>query len=90
LDRYSKKFILTQKQGAYGVVASARDTESDADVAIKKIFNIFDHDREYQKRILREMKILRHFRDHDNVSVYTVTNHAVDCFPGRFYPTAVV
>jgi hypothetical protein len=34
--------------------SSARDTETDQDVAIKKIFNIFEHDKEYQKRILRE------------------------------------
>ena len=50
--RYQVKGVLGQ--GAYGVVVSARDTETDTDVAIKKIFNIFEHDKEYQKRILRE------------------------------------
>jgi serine/threonine protein kinase len=63
--RYEVKSVIGQ--GAYGVVVSAHDAEADTDVAIKKIFNIFDHDREYQKRILREMKILRHFRNHDNI-----------------------
>lgn len=28
---------------------------------------MFEHDLEYQKRILREIKILRHFRGHENV-----------------------
>lgn len=35
-------------------------------MAIKKIFGIFNHDLEFQKRILREIKILKHF-DHENV-----------------------
>jgi len=63
--RYQVKGVLGQ--GAYGVVVSARDTDTDTDVAIKKIFNIFEHDKEYQKRILREVKIMRHFRDHENI-----------------------
>lgn len=47
--------------------SSATDEILQTDVAIKKIFNIFGHDREFQKRILREIKILKHF-DHENVS----------------------
>jgi serine/threonine protein kinase len=69
------------------VVASARDTETDADVAIKKIFNIFEHDREYQKRILREMKILRHFRDHDNVIFSLPWLTILDRITCRFHST---
>ena len=46
---------------------SAWDKERNENVAIKKIFNIFEHDREYQKRILREVKILRHFDGCENV-----------------------
>jgi serine/threonine protein kinase len=34
--------------------------------AIKKIFGLFEQDFEFQKRIFREIKILKHF-DHENV-----------------------
>ena len=47
--------------------SSAYDKEAKRKVAIKKINNVFEHDVEYQKRILREIKILRHFRGHENV-----------------------
>jgi len=53
-------------RGAYGVVCSAIDkTRDDAKVAIKKIQKAFD-DLVDGKRILREVKLLRHF-DHPNV-----------------------
>ncbi|KAL9654717.1 hypothetical protein ABK040_008514 [Willaertia magna] len=64
-SKYEVKKIIGQ--GAYGVVVSAFDKERQEDVAIKKIFNIFEHDREYQKRILREVKILRHFTDCESI-----------------------
>ncbi|KAF0980358.1 hypothetical protein FDP41_013572 [Naegleria fowleri] len=64
-SRYEVKKVIGQ--GAYGVVVSAWDKERNENVAIKKIFNIFEHDREYQKRILREVKILRHFDGCENV-----------------------
>jgi len=51
--------------GAYGVVISAQNTESGEKVAIKKIPHAFD-DIIDAKRILREIKLLRHF-DHENV-----------------------
>jgi mitogen-activated protein kinase 1/3 len=54
-------------QGAYGIVVAGYDNETKQKVAIKKIFNVFEQDREYQKRILREVKILRHFRNHENI-----------------------
>lgn len=44
--------------GAYGVVVSARDTQSGQMVAIKKIEKAFEHPT-YTKRTLRELKILR-------------------------------
>ncbi|KAG8465618.1 hypothetical protein KFE25_002925 [Diacronema lutheri] len=52
-------------QGAYGLVCSARLTETGEGVAIKKIPKAFD-DIIDCKRLLREIKILKHFK-HDNV-----------------------
>lgn len=51
--------------GAYGCVASFKDTKSNQKIAIKKITHAFD-DLVDGKRILREVKMLRHF-DHDNI-----------------------
>ncbi|GJP35181.1 hypothetical protein CLOM_g19691 [Closterium sp. NIES-68] len=52
-------------RGAYGIVCSAVDMETEEEVAIKKISNAFDN-RIDAKRTLREIKLLRHF-DHENV-----------------------
>jgi len=52
-------------RGAYGVVCSALDKVANRKVAIKKVVNAFD-DLIDAKRILREIKMLRHFR-HENV-----------------------
>ena len=52
-------------QGAYGLVCSGRNVESNKLVAIKKIPKAFE-DTVDCKRLLREIKILRHFK-HDNV-----------------------
>jgi serine/threonine protein kinase len=51
--------------GAYGVVVSANNTKTNEKVAIKKIPRAFE-DLIDAKRILREIKLLRHF-DHENV-----------------------
>ena len=51
--------------GAYGVVVSARDNDTGGKVAIKKIPCVFE-DAVDAKRVLREIKLLRHFR-HDNI-----------------------
>ena len=51
--------------GAYGVVCSAIHTKTKDKVAIKKIPAIFDHE-EIAKRTYREVKILKHFK-HDNI-----------------------
>ncbi len=50
--RYEIKEVIGQ--GGYGVVVSAYDSLTDTNVAIKKIFNIFEHEENYQRRILRE------------------------------------
>ena len=52
-------------QGAYGLVCSGSNTDTGNKVAIKKIPKAFE-DTIDCKRLLREIKILRHFR-HDNV-----------------------
>ena len=52
-------------QGAYGLVCSGSNTDTGKKVAIKKIPKAFE-DTVDCKRLLREIKILRHFK-HDNV-----------------------
>jgi serine/threonine protein kinase len=61
------KLIKPIGHGAYGVVVSANDEKNKDKVAIKKVPRAFD-DLIDAKRILREIKLLRHF-DHENVSV---------------------
>lgn len=51
--------------GAYGVVVSAQDSTTNRPVAIKKIGKTFENLKD-TKRILREIKLLRHF-NHENV-----------------------
>jgi len=51
--------------GAYGVVVSAVDKKTNQKVAIKKVPRAFD-DLIDAKRILREIKLLRHF-NHENI-----------------------
>ena len=55
--------------GAYGVVCSAKFMESteDTTIAIKKVTNIFQKTL-LCKRSLRELKLLRHFRGHKNIT----------------------
>jgi len=55
-------------QGAYGLVCSGSNTDMGTKVAIKKIPKAFE-DTIDCKRLLREVKILRHFK-HDNVLGY--------------------
>mmetsp|Transcript_13521 Transcript_13521/g.31122 ORF Transcript_13521/g.31122 Transcript_13521/m.31122 type:complete len:374 (-) Transcript_13521:135-1256(-) len=56
-------------EGEYGVVYSARNIEDETPVAIKKIKDYAaDEIREsLAKMILRELKMLQHFRGHDNI-----------------------
>ena len=48
-------------QGSYGVVMSALDMRNNSRVAIKKIVNLFEQNEFFQKRILREVKIMKHY-----------------------------
>jgi len=52
-------------QGAYGLICAAKDTKDGDQVAIKKITNAFE-DAVDCKRMLREMRLLQHFK-HENV-----------------------
>lgn len=53
-------------RGGYGLVASALDTVTNERVAIKRITNVFDHVGD-ALRILREVRLLAHLRDHPNI-----------------------
>ena len=50
--------------GGFGCVVSAMDNKNNERVAIKKVSSLYERDRNYQKRILREIKILKHFRQY--------------------------
>nr|GMD99829.1 mitogen-activated protein kinase homolog MMK1 [Ipomoea batatas] len=57
--------IMPIGKGAYGIVCSALNSETNEHVALKKIANAFDN-RIDAKRTLREIKLLRHM-DHENI-----------------------
>ncbi|KAK6115548.1 hypothetical protein DH2020_007817 [Rehmannia glutinosa] len=56
--------IMPIGKGAYGIVCSALNSETNEHVALKKIANAFDNKID-AKRTLREIKLLRHM-DHEN------------------------
>lgn len=66
--------------GAYGCVASFQDSKLNCKVAVKKITNAFA-DLIDGKRILREIKLLRHFK-HENIiqilDIYPPTSRDFD------------
>ena len=57
--------IRTVGSGAYGVVISASDSKTDTNVAVKMVPKAFSDEID-AKRILREIKLLKHFR-HENI-----------------------
>ncbi|CDS06216.1 Putative CMGC/MAPK protein kinase [Lichtheimia ramosa] len=61
------QFLREMGQGAYGVVCAAKDTESGEQVAIKKVCRIFEKNI-LAKRALREVKLLKHFNGHENIT----------------------
>lgn len=63
-ERYTLKNTLGH--GAYGQVVSAIDANTGKKVAIKRVDRLLD-DKTDAKRILREVKILRHLRKHANI-----------------------
>eukprot|EP00250_Pteridium_aquilinum_P018522 c24118_g1_i1 orf=354-1541(+) len=71
---YGNEFVLTARyqpplrpisRGAYGIVCAAFDSETNEEIAVKKIGSVFDNKID-AKRTLREIKLLRHLR-HENI-----------------------
>jgi len=56
-------------QGAYGLVISVQDKLSGEPVAVKCITRVFDK-AILAKRALREITLLRHFGEHENLTGY--------------------
>ncbi|KAJ3065854.1 Mitogen-activated protein kinase [Podochytrium sp. JEL0797] len=54
-------------QGAYGVVCAAKNVATGQDVAIKKVLKVFEKSI-LAKRALREIKLLKHFNGHENIT----------------------
>mmetsp|Transcript_29069 Transcript_29069/g.48028 ORF Transcript_29069/g.48028 Transcript_29069/m.48028 type:complete len:545 (+) Transcript_29069:643-2277(+) len=65
-DRYS--LLRTVGSGAYGVVISAHDKKKHRDVAIKMVPRAFN-DEVDAKRILREIKLMKHLHHENIVSI---------------------
>lgn len=63
------KFTMVRElgQGAYGVVCAAKNVVTGQDVAIKKVQKVFEKSI-LAKRALREIKLLRHFNGHENIT----------------------
>ncbi|KAG2209071.1 hypothetical protein INT46_003646 [Mucor plumbeus] len=61
------QFIREMGQGAYGVVCAAKDTDLNEQVAIKKVCRIFEKTI-LAKRALREVKLLKFFNGHENIT----------------------
>jgi serine/threonine protein kinase len=64
-EQYEVQKVLGH--GAYGIVVLAYDTINKRNVAIKKMFNTFSQGVDYQKRILREIQLMMHFKNHPNI-----------------------
>ncbi|KAI8904310.1 kinase-like domain-containing protein [Gorgonomyces haynaldii] len=61
------EFVREMGRGAYGLVISAMDRRTNQSFAIKKLTRIFDK-QILAKRALREIKLLRHFNGHENIT----------------------
>lgn len=60
-------FVRELGQGAYGVVCAARSVATGEDVAVKKVTKVFEKNL-LTKRAIRELKLLRHFNGHENIT----------------------
>lgn len=74
--RYS--LIRVVGSGAYGVVVSANDAKQGNSVAIKMVPKAFNDEID-AKRILREIKLLKHFRHENIVGIVDMMPPAVRC-----------
>ena len=66
-------------RGAYGQVCSALDEQTKKKIAIKKVTNAFE-DLVDAKRILREIKLLRHFNHENVVGIVDLIEVIFSCF----------
>lgn len=82
-EQYDVKKILGF--GAYGQVCLAYDNIRKKNVAIKKIFNTFSQDFEYQKRILREIKLMCHFQESNDGKGHSNIINILDVIPPRSF-----
>jgi serine/threonine protein kinase len=82
-EQYEVKEVLGF--GAYGLVVLAYDTIRNKNVAIKKIFNTFSQDFEYQKRILREIMLMVHFQQINDGKGHPNIINIIDIIPPRSY-----
>lgn len=57
--------------------SAAKNTQTGEDVAIKKVTKVFEK-AILAKRALREVKLLRHFSGHENVSDFSFSTFSVD------------
>jgi len=78
LQRYEIQYKKPLGEGSYGTICSAWDTEEEIFVAIKKNRNVFSFDNWYQKRIYRELRILKHL-DHECII------NLIDLIPPKNY-----
>ncbi|KAI2489379.1 protein tyrosine kinase [Fragilaria crotonensis] len=74
--RYS--LIRTVGSGAYGVVISAKDSMKKRNVAIKMVARAFNDEID-AKRILREIKLLKHFNHENIVGILDMMPPQVKC-----------
>lgn len=69
------KILKLLGKGTYGTVVSALDTKGSPEdgipVAIKKVTRIWNHEV-LLLRTVREVKLMKHFRGHRNVSTFVV------------------
>lgn len=76
--------------GAYGLVISATDELTKQRVAIKKISNVFE-DLIDGKRILREVRLLRHFNHPNIISLHDILiPPAMDSFEDFYFVTELM
>jgi len=74
------QYIRELGQGAYGVVCAATNTDTGEQCAIKKVTKIFEKNI-LAKRALREVKLLKHFNGHENItSLFDMDIHNVHDF----------
>ncbi|KXN71419.1 Pkinase-domain-containing protein [Conidiobolus coronatus NRRL 28638] len=60
-------FVRELGQGAYGVVCAAKSVATGEEVAVKKVTKVFEKSL-LTKRALREIKLLKHFNGHENIT----------------------